>query len=103
MRTFEFLSRAASGSRLVFTYIREDFISGRALYGWDEFYRRFVMTDRTWRFGMEPQAWPGFLAGYGWRLTEDVGYEALLEKYVRPTGRQLAVTPVERIIYAQKT
>jgi methyltransferase (TIGR00027 family) len=99
---FEFLARAAPYSRLVFTYVRKDFIDGRALYGWDEFYRKSVVAERIWRFGMEPEAWPDFLANYGWRLTEDVGYEVLVERYVRPTGRHLVATPIERIIYAQK-
>jgi|SRR6185437_1632953 len=99
---FEFLARAAPYSRLVFTYVRKDFVDGRALYGWDRFYRKFVVADNVWRFGMEPEAWPNFLANYGWRLTEDVGYDVLVEKYVRPTGRHLVSTPIERIIYAQK-
>jgi methyltransferase (TIGR00027 family) len=30
--TFEFLAKAASGSRLVFTYVRRDFVEGRAFY-----------------------------------------------------------------------
>jgi methyltransferase (TIGR00027 family) len=33
-KTFRLLAAAASGSRLCFTYVRKDFIDGRAMYGW---------------------------------------------------------------------
>lgn len=100
--TFDFLAKAAPGSRLAFTYVRKDFLEGRAAYGWEKFYQKFVVRDRTWIFGMEPGAWPDFLKAYGWRAIEDVGYEELAERYVKPAGRELASTPVERIVYAEK-
>ena len=100
--TFRFLSKAKQGSRLAFTYVRQDFLDGRAMYGWEKFHKKFVEKNRTWIFGMEPGAWPDFLKEYGWRVLEDVGYEELFEKYVKPTGRSLASTPIERIVYAEK-
>lgn len=99
--TFNFLSKAESGSRLVFTYIRKDFLDGRVMYGWENIYNKYV-KNKIWLFGMEPEEWPGFLEGYGWKIIEHIGYEELAERYVRPTGRELASTPVERIIYAEK-
>ena len=39
--TLERLRRATSGSRLVFTYVRRDFIDGINLYGAEALYRRF--------------------------------------------------------------
>jgi O-methyltransferase involved in polyketide biosynthesis len=51
---------------------------------------------------MDPEGWPNFLKEYGWQLVEDVGYDELAEKYVRPTGRVLASTPVERVACAEK-
>jgi hypothetical protein len=40
--------------------------------------------------------------GYGWRIIEDVGYDELADKYIVPTGRRLASTPVERMVYAER-
>jgi methyltransferase (TIGR00027 family) len=99
--TFNFLSKAKSGSLLAFTYIRKDFLDGRVMYGWENIYKKYV-KNKIWLFGMDPEEWPGFLEGYGWKIIEHIGYEELAERYVRPTGRELASTPVERIIYAEK-
>jgi hypothetical protein len=43
-----------------------------------------------------------FLEDYGWRIIEDIGGDDLAEKYVKPTGRKFATTPIERMIYAEK-
>jgi methyltransferase (TIGR00027 family) len=99
--TLALLAASPPGSRLAFTYVRKDFLDGANLYGWERLYNRFV-TTKVWIFGMNPEDWPAFLQPYGWRIVEDLGYGTLAEKYVRPTGRQLATTPVERIIYAEK-
>lgn len=99
--TFDFLAQAAPGSRLAFTYVLKGFLDGRAMYGWEKGYKKFVET-KIWIFGMEPEAWPDFLKEYGWRVSEDTGYEEMAEKYVKPTGRILASTPVERMVYAEK-
>jgi methyltransferase (TIGR00027 family) len=99
--TFEFLSRAMRGSRLVFTYVRKDFIEGRAMYGWERAYRQYV-TSQIWTLGLEPEGLAHFLGDYGWRLLEDVGYHELAERYVTPTGRALDTTAVERIAHAEK-
>lgn len=100
-KTFEFLSRAAVGSRLVFTYVRRDFLDGTALYGWESGYKRFV-ASKVWLFGMEPEAVPNFLEEYGWSLVEDVGYDELAPRYIGASGRKLKSTPVERMVFAEK-
>lgn len=100
--TFDFLAKAERGSRLVFTYVRKDFLDGRVMYGWEKGYKQYVVKNKIWLFGMDPEAWPNFLKGYGWQIIEHVGYEELAEQYVRPTGRELASTPIERIVYAEK-
>jgi methyltransferase (TIGR00027 family) len=99
--TFDFLAKAASGSRLAFTYVRKDFLDGRVMYGWEKGYKQFVKSG-LWLFGMEPEGWPDFLKEYGWRVVEDVGYDEMAEKYVKPTGRALATMPIERMVYAEK-
>lgn len=100
-KTFNFLAQAAPGSRLTFTYVLEDFLSAQTMYGWEKAYADYVESG-LWTFGMNPPAWPDFLAQYGWQIVEDVGYGRLAPDYIQPTGRNLATTPIERLIYAQK-
>lgn len=100
-KTFDFLAKASAGSCLAFTYVRRDFLEGKALYGWGSGYKRFV-ESKVWLFGMEPGEVPGFLREYGWSLIEDVGYDALAPRYIFPAHRNLVSTPVERMVYAEK-
>jgi methyltransferase (TIGR00027 family) len=99
--TFEFLGKTARDSRLAFTYVRKAFLDGEAMFGQNDMYKRFV-AKRIWLFGMEPDSAEEFLSQYGWRVIEHIGYEDLTQRYVRPTGRTLASTPIERIVYAEK-
>jgi len=100
--TFDFLAKAPAGSRLAFTYVRKDFIEGKALNSLDDFHKRMVLKDKSWLFGIDPEDVADFLGGYGWRVLEHVGYEELAERYVKPTGRQLQATAIERVVYAEK-
>ncbi len=99
---FDFLAQAAHGSRLVLTYVRKEFLDGRSLDDWEKFYQKFVKDKKVFIFGMEPAAWPAFLKQYEWQIIEDVGYDEMIENYIQPTGRVLASTPIERMIYAEK-
>jgi methyltransferase (TIGR00027 family) len=100
--TFDFLARAAAGSRLAFTYIRKDFLDGKALDGYEFLYKRMVLKDRVWLFGLDPADVENLLGRYGWRVLEHLGYNELARRYVKPTGRNLLSMPMERIIYAEK-
>jgi O-methyltransferase involved in polyketide biosynthesis len=51
---------------------------------------------------MKPDRVEPFLDPFGWRVIEHIGYRELVDRYVRPTGRELASTPVERTVYAEK-
>jgi methyltransferase (TIGR00027 family) len=99
---FEFLGKAARGSRIAFTYVRKDFLAGTNLYGWKSGYQRFVASG-IWISAMEPSDMSGFLVRNGWSLTEDVGYDELADRYIKPAGRNLSSTQVERVVYAEKT
>jgi len=100
--TFDFLAKAPAGSRLVFTYVRKDFIDGKVLYGQEYLYKRVLLKDKIWLFGIDPEDVADFLDVYGWRVLEHIGYEELAERYVKPTGRKLVSMPLERIVYAEK-
>lgn len=98
--TLEGLRPAATGSRLVFTYVRRDFIDGTNLYGSPTLYRR--MVNKLWHFGLQPAEVADFLAEYGWRLIEQAGPEQYLQRYVEPTGRRLGASDLEWSVYAER-
>jgi methyltransferase (TIGR00027 family) len=100
--TLEFLSRAAAGSELVFTFIREDFLDGGAMFGAEAAHREFVTKRRMWKFGLMPDDVPEFLRPYGWAQTEQLGPPEFSARYVRPSGRVLPVSEVERIVHCVK-
>lgn len=102
-QTFDFMAQAPAGSRLTFTYVLKDFVEGKNIYGAKSFYERMVVKDQAWHFGFDPADVADFMRGYGWRLIEDLGYDALGERYTKPTGRNLPPMKIERMVYAEKS
>lgn len=72
-KTFTFLAQAAAGSRLVFTYVRKDFIDGVNLYGAGPTYQRFRVKQPLWHVGLEPGRVAALLSEYGWQEVEQLG------------------------------
>jgi methyltransferase (TIGR00027 family) len=101
--TLEGLRAAAPGSRIVFTYVRRDFIDGTNRYGTRTLYRNVRQRRQLWRFGLEPDEVAGFIAEYGWRLVEQAGPDELVQRYVGPTGRKLKASELEWSAFAEKT
>jgi methyltransferase (TIGR00027 family) len=101
--TLEALRPVASGSRLVFTYVRRDFIDGVNLYGAESLYRRFRGRRQLWRFGLAPEEVATFLGEHGWRLAEQAGPDLIMQRYIEPTGRDLTASQVEWSAFAEKT
>jgi methyltransferase (TIGR00027 family) len=102
-RTLEGLRAAAPGSRLVFTYVRRDFIDGTNRYGTRTLYRNTRQRHQLWQFGLEPDEVAGFIADYGWRLVAQAGPDEFVQRYVEPTGRKLPASQLEWSAYAEKT
>lgn len=100
--TFDFLAKAPAGSRLAFTYVLKDFIDGKVLYGAEYLYKKMVLKDKSFLFGMDPEDVADFLGVYAWRVLEHLSYEELAERYVKPTGRKLVSMALERMVYAEK-
>ena len=96
------LSGAAPGSRLIFTYIRQDFIDGTERYGADAVYRRFRQRSQLWKSGLVPEQVGEVLAEYGWRLVEQAGPSYFRDTYIRPTGRALSASPIEWTVFAER-
>jgi len=99
--TLNFLAKAAKGSLLVFTYVLKDFIDGQVMYDQNNLYRQYVEKN-IWLFGINPETLPEFLDPYGWRVLEHLGYDELAKQYIEPTDRELASTPIERVVFAEK-
>ena len=100
--TLRQLSRAATGSRLIFTYIRQDFIDGTQLYGADATYRQFRQRSQLWKSGLVPEEVGELVAEYGWRLVEQAGPSYFRDTYIRPTGRELSASPIEWTALAER-
>ncbi len=96
------LQAAPAGSRLVFTYIRKDFIDRVNMYDAAILYKRFRQRQQVWRFGLDPDEVSAFIAEYGWQLGEQAGPDYFLRNYIEPTGRKLATSQLEWSAYAQK-
>jgi methyltransferase (TIGR00027 family) len=102
-RTLEGLRAAAPGSRLVFTYVRRDFIEGGNRYGTRTLYRNVRERHQLWQFGLEPDEVAGFIGDYGWQLIEQAGPDEFVRRYVEPAGRKLPASQLEWSAYAEKT
>ncbi|MEM7333530.1 MAG: SAM-dependent methyltransferase [Chloroflexota bacterium] len=101
-QTFNFLSQAPSNSQLTFTYVLKDFVEGKNLYGQEKFYERMLVKEKIWHFGLDPNVVASFLDEYGWRLVEDLSYEALNNRYAKSKGRHLPSMKIERMVLAEK-
>ncbi|WP_099184809.1 SAM-dependent methyltransferase [Mycobacterium kansasii] len=101
-RTLDGLRATAPGSRLVFTYVRRDFIDGSNRYGTRTLYRAVRQRRQLWHFGLLPEQVADFLAEYGWRLVEQAGPDELVQRYVAPPGRKLKASQIEWSAYAEK-
>jgi methyltransferase (TIGR00027 family) len=101
--TLDALRVSSAGSRLVFTYVRRDFIDGVNMYDAAILYKRFRQRSQVWRFGLEPEDVATFVAEYGWRLVEQAGPDYFVRHYIEPTGRNLSASELEWSAYAEKT
>lgn len=100
--TLAALGTAAPGSRLVFSYIRQDFLDGTNLYGAASVHRRFRGRRPIWRTGLVPEQLGEWLAELGWKLVEQAGPSYYRDLYIRPTGRALTASPIEWTAVAQR-
>ena len=100
---FDQLRQAAPGSRLIFSYIRQDFIDGTDLHGAQALYRRFRQRSQLWKSGFVPESVEDTLREYGWRVIEQAGPSYYRDQYIRPTGRRIAASPIEWTALAVRT
>ena len=101
--TLTAMQTAPTGSRLVFTYVCEDFIEGRNLYRAAVLYKRFRQRRQVWKFGLQPAEIAGFVSPYGWRLAEQAGGDYYMQHYIGPARRELTATDLEWTAYAVRS
>ena len=94
--------QAPAGSRLVFTYVRKDFIDGVNMYDAAILYKRFRQRQQVWRFGLDLEEVSAFVAEYGWQLDEQAGPDYFVRHYIEPAGRNLPASQLEWSAYAEK-
>lgn len=99
---FAFLAKAPTGSRLVFTFVRADFLDGSNLYGAGRLRDRMTVKYGVWKFGIAPTDVATLLRDYGWSEREQVGPAEYTERYLRPAGRHMPVSEIERFVRAEK-
>jgi methyltransferase (TIGR00027 family) len=79
---FETFAHAAPGSRVIFTYVHADTISGRfPAPGLAKLLAHLRQIGETWTFGFRPEAVPDYLAHKGFRLIADLGATEYRARY----------------------
>ena len=101
--TLEYVAQAATGSRIVFTYVLESFINGSCVPDCLNSLYNFFLKKKNplWFCGFEPAEMHKYLSKYSLHLIEDVGHEEYLERYMKPKGRDLTVMEIERAVLAE--
>ena len=92
----------APGSRLVFTYVLSDLISGENMHGGEKFHRRFVEGLGIWKFGLMPETACALLRDYGWEIVDDAGGEDYAARHGLGADAVADIMAIERIALAEK-
>ncbi len=101
--TLEFISKTVAGSTVVFSYILKNVIDETSgIEGADSVMDYFKTKDQEWSFGLEPSKVSEFIKPFKLTLLEDVGASYYQERYLKPVGRKLDVSEMERVIHAKK-
>lgn len=99
--TFDFLSQAPAGSRLLFTYVKQSFLNGEDIGDQKLVYKGTVQKG-LWHFGLAPEDVAGFLAPYGWDIVAHESSEEIAARYIPATGRTIRSMSIEPVVYAVK-
>ena len=101
--TLAWVSAAAgAGSRLVFSYVRDDVVSGDAASDAErQVMARAERSGAPWRTGLDPEAVPALLERHGFEVVEEIGGEEYRAWYLEPAGRDLATLRAERVVLAE--
>jgi len=100
--TLEYVAQAATGSRIIFTYVLKSFINGSHIPdGLNSLYKLVLKKKNPlWFCGFDAAEMHEYLSKYSLCLIEDVGHEEFLKRYIKPKGRDLTVMEIERTVLA---
>jgi methyltransferase (TIGR00027 family) len=100
--TFQVVSKAAPGSRIVFSYVNSGVIDGSSEDA--EKWKSLVQGEGlSWIFGIDPGELEQYLSARGFTLLDHVGASDYQERYLTPLGRHLDVMEIERVALAEVT
>ncbi|BBB93490.1 class I SAM-dependent methyltransferase [Methylomusa anaerophila] len=99
--TLQFISKNSPGSIVIFTYILKTVIEKKSdINGVNDLVKYLEKYGVIWYFGLDPLNVAEFLKQFSLKLIEDVGASYYRENYLKPLGRRLDVSEIERIAYA---
>jgi methyltransferase (TIGR00027 family) len=103
--TLRYISQAAPGSKIVFSYVLKNFIDGKAIHeGTEELYEQFCKKNNPlWIYGLDPADIGNYLSKYSLSLIEDIGSDEVKERYMKSVNLDLEVLKIERIALAEVT
>jgi len=100
-QTLAFIGGSAPGSILVFTYVLKSVIERRSgVQGADRVMEVMAKRNTPWLFGLEPSSVQSFLKPYHLEVKTDAGNAYYQDRYLKPLGRNLAVSECERVVQA---
>lgn len=95
------IAKRPAGTELVFTYVLEEVITGAIQPGRSEGFRKSAKRrPEPWYFGIDPARLESFLGARGLALRHDFGAREHQADYLRPLGRKLEVSEIERVAIA---
>jgi methyltransferase (TIGR00027 family) len=99
---FQYVSKTAPGSRIVFSYVHRGVIDGS--FKDAEKWKSLIQNQGvSWVFGIDPGELEQFLSKRGFSLLDHIGGSDYQERYLNPLGRHLATLEIERIALAEVT
>ncbi|MFH1383113.1 MAG: class I SAM-dependent methyltransferase [Chloroflexota bacterium] len=101
--TLKYVARAPAGSKIVFTYVLENFINGNYVPdGLNILYKTMLnKKNPLWLSGFNPAEMNEYLSKLSLSIIEDIGRKEFMERYIKPRGRDLAVMDIERTVLAE--
>jgi methyltransferase (TIGR00027 family) len=95
------IAKRPEGTVLVFSYVLQEVITRVYRSDRSEAFRKGASRrPEPWHFGVDPRQLKAFLAACGLSLRHDFGAEEHQTDYLRPVGRKLEVSEIERVAIA---
>lgn len=100
--TLRWCSRAAEGSRLLFTYVHRDVLTRpQTFIGTEQLFASLEKAGEKLTWGIEPENLPAFLAERGLSMETDVGAAQYRERYFGAAARRMRGHEFYRVALAR--